>query len=147
MVRILLRHRLAVLCVTLLLTLAGLKFLAAQERERVTNPNFTGTVYTVKENSQGSFAHYRFEAGAHTKWHTHEGGQIVLCEEGVCRTQMRGGPVIELHANEAAYCPPGGTHWHGAAPGEGGTQFNVSRGKLTWLEEVSDAEYQAAPRK
>jgi len=126
--------------------LASLPFLAAQVREVVVNPNFSGTVYALKENSTGSFAHYRFEPGAHTKWHTHEMGQVILCEEGVCRSQIKGGPVIELRTGETTYVPPGSTHWQGAAPKEGGTQFNVQRGKTTWLDDVSEAEYNAAPQ-
>jgi quercetin dioxygenase-like cupin family protein len=51
--------------------------------------------------------------------------------------------VIELHAGETIYCPPGVVHWHGAAPGQGGVQFNVSRGGITWLEEVSEKDYTA----
>lgn len=113
---------------------------------QATNPNFTGTVKSVEENSKGQIAHYRFEAGARTKWHSHEGGQIILVEEGIGLYQVKGGPVMELHAGETTYCPPGIVHWHGAAPEQGGTQFNVSRGGITWLDVVTDEEYHA-PRK
>jgi quercetin dioxygenase-like cupin family protein len=123
-------------------SIIGLPFLAAQaEREKLVNPNFTGTIYVVKENSVGTFAHYRFEPGAHTRWHHHEMGQVILCEEGVCRSQIRGQAVIELHTGETTYVPPGQDHWQGASPTEGGTQFNVQRGKTEWLGEVSEAEY------
>ncbi len=114
--------------------------------QTVQNPNFTGTVTTVKENSDGRIAHYYFAPGARTKWHIHERGQIILVEEGVARMQVKGGPVIELHAGETIYCPPGVPHWHGAAPDQGGTQYNVSRGGTTWLDEVSDKEFTAAPK-
>jgi len=119
-------------------------FLASsQAQQPKQNPNFQGTVITVTENSQGTIAHYRFEPGARTKWHIHEKGQIILVEEGVGRYQVKGGPVMELHAGETTYCPPGVPHWHGAAPDQGGTQFNVSRGGITWLEEVTDKEFSA----
>ncbi len=112
------------------------------------NPNFTGgTVTPVEENSTGGFAHLHFAPGARTKWHYHEGGQIILVEEGVGRTQIKGGPVMELHAGETTYAQPGVTHWHGAAPDKGGTQFNVSRGKTTWLDEVTDKDYTAPPKR
>ena len=108
------------------------------------SPNFTGgTVTTVAANSEGSIAHFHFGPGARTKWHVHEKGQIILVEEGVGLNQFKGGPVIELHAGETIYCPPGVPHWHGAAPGQGGTQYNISRGGITWLEEVTDQEYTA----
>ena len=110
------------------------------------NPNFTGgEVKTIKENSQGNSAHFYFSPGARTKWHSHEGGQIILVEDGVGLYQEQGGPVVELHAGETHYCPPGVVHWHGASPHEGGTQFNVSRGGITWLAEVTGAEYNTAP--
>lgn len=110
----------------------------------VQSPNFTGgAVTTVKEGSDGNIAHFYFAPGARTKWHIHERGQIILVEEGVARTQVKGGPVIELHAGETIYCPPGVAHWHGAAPDQGGTQYNISRGGITWLDAVADKEFTA----
>jgi hypothetical protein len=53
--------------------------------------------------------------------------------------------VVELRAGETRYCPPGVVHWHGASPKEGGTQFNVSRGGITWGDVVTDEEFNAAP--
>jgi len=110
------------------------------------NPNFTGgEVKTVKDNSQGNIAHFYFPPGVRTKWHSHEGGQIILVEDGVGLYQEKGGPVVELRAGETRYCPPGVAHWHGASPKEGGTQFNISRGGITWLDVVTDEEYHATP--
>ena len=126
------------------LAASGLWILPAQEKQ---SPNFTGgTVTTVTENSDGKVAHFRFGPGARTKWHSHEGGQIILVEEGVGLYQNKGGPIVELHAGETVYCPPGMVHWHGAAPDQGGVQFNVSRGGITWLGEVTDKEFHG-PRK
>lgn len=116
----------------------------AQQKQ---NPNFTGTVTPITENSQATIAHFRFEAGARTKWHSHERGQIILVEDGVCRTQVKGGPVVELHAGETTYAPPGVAHWHGAAPDQPCTQFNVTRGGVSWLDEVTEKEYTAAVKK
>ena len=110
------------------------------------NPNFTGgEVKTITENSDGKPAHFYFSPGARTKWHSHEGGQIILVEDGVGLYQEKGGPVVELRAGETHYCPPGVVHWHGASPKAGGTQFNVSRGGITWLAEVTDEEFNAKP--
>ncbi|MBV8732403.1 MAG: cupin domain-containing protein [Acidobacteriia bacterium] len=117
----------------------------AQQKQ---NSVFTGTVTPVTENSQASIAHFRFEAGARTKWHSHEAGQIILAEDGVCRVQAKGGPAIELHAGQAIYSPPGEVHWHGAAPDEACTQFNVTRaGKMNVMEEVVEKDYTAAAAK
>jgi quercetin dioxygenase-like cupin family protein len=129
--------------IKLALLLAGCVFAYSQEKP---NPNFTGgEVKTVKENSGGNIAHFYFSPGSRTKWHSHEGGQIILVEEGVGLYQEKGGPVVELHAGETHYCPPGVVHWHGAAPHQGGTQYNVSRGGINWDEEVTDAEFNAKP--
>jgi quercetin dioxygenase-like cupin family protein len=65
--------------------------------------------------------------------------------EGVGLEQQMGGPIRELHAGEAIWCPPGVAHWHGAAPDKGGTQYNVTRGAIKWLEQVTEAEYTAKP--
>jgi len=119
----------------------GLCILQAQDKQ---NPNFTGgTVTALDEKPQGNIAHFRFAPGARTRWHSHEGGQIILVEEGVGLTQVRGGPVIELRAGDTIWCPPGVEHWHGAAPNQGGVQYNISRGGIKWLEEVSDKEFSA----
>ncbi|HYL37659.1 MAG TPA: cupin domain-containing protein [Bryobacteraceae bacterium] len=122
---------------------AGLPFLIAQEQDRqpINSPYFSSTVYQVKENSTGTFAHIYFPPGAHTKWHSHEFGQVILCEEGTCLNALKGGPVIELHAGETSYAPPGVLHWQGAAADAGGIQFNTQRGKITWMDAVADEEY------
>ncbi len=135
------RRLLVSACGAALLAGSGLWLVHGQEKQ---NPNFTGGKVTpITENSQANIAHFRFDPGARTKWHTHSGGQIILVEEGVGLNQFKGGPVIELHAGETIYCPPGVPHWHGAAPDKGGVQFNVTRGNITWLEEVTEQEYTA----
>ena len=130
------------LYVGLVLTISasGLWLLNAQEKQ---NPNFTGGTVTPLEDKQGNIAHFRFGPGSRTKWHSHGGGQIILVEEGVGLNQFKGGPITELHAGETIYCPPGVVHWHGAAPGQGGVQYNISRGGINWGEEVTDKEYTA----
>ncbi|MEO5922644.1 MAG: cupin domain-containing protein [Bryobacteraceae bacterium] len=111
------------------------------------NPNFTGTVTPVEDKYKVATAHYRFDPGARTKWHTHSGGQIMLVEEGVTHHQNKGGPVMELHANESYYVQPGVMHWHGATPKESTVQFNTTRGDLTWGEVVSEADFGAKAKR
>jgi len=132
-------------CIAAFFGVSGMRITQAQEKQ---NPNFTGgVVTTVEENSKGNIAHFHFGPGARTKWHVHEGGQIILVEEGVALAQIKGGPLLELHANETTYVPPGVAHWHGAGTKEGGTQFNISRGGIQWLNEVTDAEFNAKPQR
>jgi quercetin dioxygenase-like cupin family protein len=135
------------LAASVLVAASGLWTMHAQDKQKQ-NPNFTGgTVTALDEKPQGNIAHFRFAPGSRTKWHSHDGGQIILVEEGVGLTQVRGGPVIELHAGDTIWCPPGVEHWHGAAPDQGGVQYNISRGGIKWLEEVSDKDFTAKPTK
>jgi len=139
--------RISKLSVCLVVAISGVWIMQAQPKQAAPNPNFTGTVTAVEANSQGMIAHFRFEPGSRTKWHSHEGGQIILVEEGVGRTQVKGGPVIELKAGETTYAGPGVIHWHGASPDKGGTQFNIARGGITWLDAVTDKEFTVAPKR
>src|SRR6266446_4962539 len=130
--------------------LSGLCILHAQEKPNTGPPaggTTTGTVTMLDPGPKPAIAHARFEPGARTKWHKHEAGQIILVEEGVAHTQVKGGPVIELRPGDMIYAAPGVWHWHGAAPDRGGVQFNVSRGETTWGDEVTDAEFRTAPGK
>jgi quercetin dioxygenase-like cupin family protein len=137
----------SILAIGVVLAASGVWTIHAQDKQKQ-SPNFTGgTVTALDEKPQGNIAHFRFEPGARTKWHSHDGGQIILVEEGVGLVQVRGGPVIELHAGDTNWCPPGVEHWHGAAPDKGGVQYNISRGGIKWLEEVSEKEFTAKPKK
>lgn len=108
--------------------------------------NFTGTV-TREAPPKVRSGRIRYEPGARTKWHSHERGQILLCEQGVARTQMQGHQVQELHPGEATFVPGGVQHWHGAAPDKSATLFqvDVSDGQTKWFGEVSEREYRTAP--
>ena len=63
-----------------------------------------------------SAAYVTFEPGAHTAWHIHPAGQRLIVTAGVGLIQEWGGPVIEVHAGDVIWCPPGVKHWHGASP-------------------------------
>ena len=104
---------------------------------------FTGKSVTL-DGKDLSAARRHFEAGARTYWHSHEHGQLLLVERGTMRTQKRGQMVRDLGAGESDYTPANVEHWHGATPNEELVQINVGFGGQTkWLEEVSDAEYNA----
>jgi quercetin dioxygenase-like cupin family protein len=109
------------------------------------NPNFIGNIQRLTETPPGQITYIHFDAGARTRWHVHEKGQLVFVEEGVGLEQQKGGPVREIHAGEVIWCPPGVPHWHGAAPDKAGTQYNVTRGKIEWLDQVTEQEYTAKP--
>lgn len=92
---------------------------------------------------------FRFPAGSRLGWHTHlDGPQLLMMEDGRGRVQERGGPVVELLPNEPFVTLAGVEHWHGAAPDEGGVQWNIYDGigvpgSVRWGDPVSDEEYTA----
>lgn len=131
--------------IAVVFTAGGLLSLHAQQKPSASSTG--GAVTMLEQPFKAAIAYARFDPGARTKWHTHEGGQIVLVEEGIGHTQVKGGPVIELRAGESIYVGPGVMHWHGSAPDASCVQYNVSRGGSTFGDEVTDQEYRAAPRK
>jgi quercetin dioxygenase-like cupin family protein len=83
-----------------------------------------------------------FEAGARTNWHRHSGAQWLLVITGRIRVQTDGSPAQDVNAGDAVVVAPGEKHWHGAAPGGRGAHLAVNvDAETTWLEPVSDADY------
>ena len=128
-----------------ILLAAGLAWTAGAQQQAAApagnqSSNFTGGEVTTLK-AEGRLSYYVFAPGARTKWHTHQGGQLILAEEGRARTQARGAAVRELRPGESVWSPPGATHWHGAAPDSSAKLYQISRGETTWLEEVSDVDY------
>ena len=117
--------------------------------EKVTNDNFTGTVYvhsliegdSVNQNSVGNVT---FEPGARSKWHSHPAGQILLATDGVGYYQEKGQPKIILRKGDVIKCPPNIPHWHGASSDSAFVQVAVTgreKGQTVWLDAVSDSVY------
>jgi 4-carboxymuconolactone decarboxylase len=125
----------------LLLLLAALMVAASAQQPS----HFIGNFQRLTETPPGQITYIHFDAGARTSWHVHEKGQIILVEEGVALEQRKGGSIVEYHAGDIIWCPPGVAHWHGAAPDKAGTQYNVTRGGITWLDPVTDQEYNGKP--
>lgn len=117
--------------------------------EKVTNDNFTGTVYlhaliegdSINQNSVGNVT---FEPGARSKWHSHPAGQILLATDGVGYYQEKGQPKVTLRKGDVIKCPPNIPHWHGASPDTAFVQVAITgreKGPTVWLEAVSDLDY------
>jgi len=114
---------------------------------------FTGTVridplFAAEAPARVVGASVTFEPGARTAWHTHPLGQTLLVTQGLGRVQRDGGPVEEVRPGDVVWFPPGEKHWHGAAPDVAMTHLAVHErdeagSTVTWLEKVSDAEYDA----
>ncbi|MQU51274.1 cupin domain-containing protein, partial [Pseudomonas sp. FSL A6-1183] len=80
-------------------------------------------------------------------WHTHPAGQRLVVVSGVGLTQEWGKPVQQIHPGDVVVCPPGVKHWHGAAADGAMTHLAVTGsvdGKsVTWMEKVTDEQYQS----
>lgn len=115
---------------------------------------FTGAVridplFAAPEPARVAGAQVTFEPGARTAWHTHPLGQTLIVTSGLGRAQREGGPVEEIRPGDVVWFPPGQRHWHGASPLVAMTHIAIQEsldGRVVdWLEQVSDAEYGAAP--
>ncbi len=88
-----------------------------------------------------------FEPSARSAWHTHPAGQRLVVLSGVGLTQEWGKPCPRDPAGDVVWCPPGVKHWYGASPGTAMSHLavtgNVEGKNVTWMEKVTDAQYQA----
>ena len=119
---------------------------------RAPKENFTGTVWQEPIVEAPAPARIRaarvsFEPGARTNWHSHPLGQTLYVLSGVGRFQTKGGPVQEIRPGDVIWIPPGEKHWHGGAPTTGmahiATQEAQDGKTATWMEHVTDADYNA----
>ncbi len=118
--------------------------------EKITNNNFTGTVWLnmmgAKDTSlHASFGHVTFEPGARTNWHSHPGGQILFITEGQGYYQAKGQPAQLLQKGEYVEIPANIVHWHGAAPDSEfahiAVSLNTNLGGAVWQGPVTELEY------
>lgn len=89
-----------------------------------------------------------FEPGAHTAWHRHPLGQMLIVIAGCGFVQSEGQPVVTIRPGDMVWCPPNEKHWHGATPTTGMTHIAIAEaldGKVVeWFQHVTDEEYAAA---
>jgi 4-carboxymuconolactone decarboxylase len=120
--------------------------------EKVTNNNFTGTVYVQmlvpkNDNIEYSIGNVTFEPGARSNWHTHPAGQNLLVTDGIGLYQEKGKPVKTIKKGDVIVCDANIEHWHGASPGIGMSHIAITNFKdgknVGWLKPVTDEEYNA----
>ena len=96
-------------------------------------------------------AHVTFEPGARTAWHTHPLGQTLIVTSGFGRVQRDGGPVEEIRPGDVIWFEPGEKHWHGASAHTAMSHIAVQEAldgsTVTWMEKVTDAQYQTAAQR
>lgn len=111
---------------------------------------FTGTVridplFQAEAPGRVHSSHVTFEPGARTAWHTHPAGQTLFVTFGRGRVQREGGPVEEISQGDVVWFPADEKHWHGASPETAmshiAIQESVDGSPVTWLEKVSDEDY------
>jgi quercetin dioxygenase-like cupin family protein len=123
--------------------------LAGRPAEPVDPANFTGAGTLVRMDgvcADPVVNAYRvtFEPRTRTAWHTHSGTQLLLVVDGACRFQSAGEPVREIRAGGIVSIAPGERHWHGASPDAPMTHVALNiDAATTWLERVSDREYES----
>jgi len=116
--------------------------------------NFTGEAFVnfLVQDEDGTFNcqvyDVLFEPGCRNDWHTHAGGQLLLCTDGVGYYQEKGEPARRLRKGDVVEIKPDVEHWHGAAPDSGFTHIGISpntlKGGATWISPVTDEEYAEA---
>jgi quercetin dioxygenase-like cupin family protein len=134
-----------------------MKILTAEVRATRRGPQnwFTGAVWVDEIAVPPAPARQQafrvsFEPGARTAWHTHPLGQVLHILSGLGRVQSAGGPVQTVRPGDTVMFTPGEKHWHGAAPQHAMVHLALqeadNKGEtVTWLEHVTDAEYNALP--
>jgi quercetin dioxygenase-like cupin family protein/alkylhydroperoxidase/carboxymuconolactone decarboxylase family protein YurZ len=117
---------------------------------KITNDNFSGNAWLsmLVENDSSyntQIGNVTFEPGARTKWHYHPGGQILLVTRGKGFYQEKGKQIEIIQEGDVVKIPPNAIHWHGASPTDSLTHITISpntdKGKVVWLEKVTDEEY------
>lgn len=108
--------------------------------------NFVGGTPTSVEATGVRTTRLRFPKGSRSNWHSHSWGQLLMIEEGLGRTQLRGGSVQEMKPGQPWWTPAGVEHWHGASPNQDALQLTIYEGTVKWLEPVTDQQYLAAPK-
>lgn len=130
------------------LLLASLAWAASAQQPAAPRPptpvttNFTGTVSSL-DASDVRAVRFQYAAGARSYWHSHAGIQVLALEQGKGLAQVKGQPVQDLVPGRPVSLPAGVPHWHGAAPDQGLVQIATTVGAATWMEPVTDQEYQS----
>ena len=118
------------------------------DAEHFTGPVRIDPLNTAPEPARVACAAVTFEPGARTHWHSHPLGQTLVVITGSGRVQKWSESIIEIHAGDVVWAPPGEKHWHGASPTTAVTHVAIQEaqnGKTAdWMEEVTDEQYNGA---
>ncbi len=94
-----------------------------------------------------SLLNISFKPTVRTKWHTHDGGQILICTYGTGYYQVEGEKAQILRAGDVVLIEPDVKHWHGAGPNGWFSHIaistNPSNAMSDFLEDVTEEQYQS----
>jgi 4-carboxymuconolactone decarboxylase len=119
--------------------------------DKIEGGNFTGSIWVqplvaADSTFNAPVSNVVFEPKARSKWHRHPGGQTLLALDGVGYYQEKGKDLQILRQGDVVRCPPDVEHWHGASHDSWFVQLAITpehpKGRVIWLQEVSEAEYQ-----
>ncbi|MDI9223886.1 cupin domain-containing protein [Pantoea sp. EA-12] len=112
---------------------------------------FTGTVrldapFQADAPARVGGATVTFEPGARTAWHTHPLGQTLIIVHGQGWIQCEGEAIQVMNQGDIIWIPEGVKHWHGATPDNAMSHIAIAElvdgSPVTWMEQVSDEDYQ-----
>lgn len=108
------------------------------------------TMFKSNEWREFSGGLVEFGPKARSAWHTHPAGQTLVVMEGEILTATADEAYI-AKKGDVISCPPNVKHFHGATSGSKGVHLALTGTKdgknVTWLEKVSDKEYEEALKK
>lgn len=130
-----------------------MKIINAHSRPTVkaSSDYFTGTVWQDPIIEADAPARFRalsvsFAPKARTAWHTHPLGQTLYVISGIGLIGLRNEAPRSIKAGDTVWIPPGEEHWHGASAANSMTHIAIQEALngsvATWLEKVSDREYE-----
>jgi 4-carboxymuconolactone decarboxylase len=118
--------------------------------------NFTGSVrvdpyFQATDATRAAGSLVTFDAGAHSAWHSHPTGQVLIVTAGTGRVQQWGQPIDEIRVGDVVRIPPNAKHWHGAAPATSMAHIAIveqpaSGPSTNWMEKVTAEQYAAPVR-
>lgn len=82
-----------------------------------------------------------FQRGAYTKWHRHEGTQLLYGTEGTGFVEFQGVPDLDIAPGTRVLVPAGVWHRHGAKPKERFVHLAVTVGETHWKHDLDCEKY------
>lgn len=121
--------------------------------QQLPNEWFSGQAFLTPlqakdHNHEFSTGCVTFEPKARTVWHTHPKGQVLLVIDGVGFYQEKGKAAQLIRKGDVVNIPEETEHWHGATATTQMVHISITNYKddvqVTWLDPVSDEEYDSA---